>query len=180
MKAGGELRSARTTQRVWLVETGEIGVEFHLRRIGGVIRDKTWAALVTRKTHLESSFLDCVHEEFQGGCLWVMDLVLDADEAGEGGGSEAEDAQEAHGIFDVEDLIRVLEQAADVDTEHGDLVEEVEIELAVEVGDIDGAEVTGIKAMLEGIGIERLGAAQAARELRFLGHRRLLKVKEAE
>ena len=78
--------------------------------------------------------------------------MLGLDQAGEAGGGQAEDAQDAGSLVEVGGITALLDEAADVDAQDGDLVfEAVEIAL-FEPGQLGLLELAGIEAMLEGGG----------------------------
>ena len=87
--------------------------------------------------------------------------ILGLDEAGEGGGGEAEGTQEAQGFRQVIDGAAQFEDAANEDTQHGDLVLQADLGGLIEVGEVDFFEVAGVEAVLEGVAIAGRSAARA-------------------
>jgi len=78
--------------------------------------------------------------------------MLGLDQAGEAGGGQAKDAQDAGSLVEVGGVVALLDEAADVDAQDGDLVfEAVEIAL-FQPGQLGLLELAGIEAMLEGGG----------------------------
>lgn len=87
------------------------------------------------------------------------DLVLDADEAGEAEGGDAEGTQDGQGLVEVLHILRALDDLADEDAQHGDLFLKVVCGDQREVGFIDVVVITGIEACLLGVFVAEGGAA---------------------
>ena len=80
------------------------------------------------------------------------------DDAGDGGGSQADGAQDAGKVVDIGRGIAVLNQAAGEYTDEGNLVDQT-----LDIGGFDPSEIVwvefaGVEAVFEGIGITQLGA----------------------
>ena len=78
--------------------------------------------------------------------------MLGLDQAGKAGGGQAEDAQDAGSLVEVGGITALLDEAADVDAQDGDLVIEA-VEVAFfQPGKLGLFELASIEAVLEGGG----------------------------
>jgi hypothetical protein len=105
---------------------------------------------------------------FEGGgdgCAGVVfggeDEILGFEEAGEGGGSQAERAEKDNGIEKIRVWTGLCQDAAGECTEEVDLVGEVDWLGGFEVLEVTLFEVGGIKAMFESIAVAELAASGA-------------------
>lgn len=96
------------------------------------------------------------------------DEVLGAYEAGEADGGEADDVQESHDTRQVLDIGAHLNDAADVDAQHSDLLVEAGKLEIFDAGEVGGLELTGVEAVLEGVGVADGGAAPASTDVVLL------------
>lgn len=90
-----------------------------------------------------------------------MDEALFVDHVGETVGGGAEGVEEGHGLVEVGDAVGEGKDAPGDGAQHGDLGGEVSIGDEGEVVVFGFAEVAGVEAMTEGVGVAGLGAAFA-------------------
>jgi len=118
-------------------------------------------------TNLIESLAEVTHERVIGARDQPM---LGLDQAGEAGCGQAKDAQDAGSLVEVGGVAALLDEAADVDAQHGDLVFEA-VEIAIfQPGKLGLFEMAGVEAMLEGVEVAGRSAA-AGRDFRlWIGH----------
>ena len=104
-----------------------------------------------RDAHLAGDLFDCLQEELVG--IGAGKAFLGADEAGQARCGEGDDAQEAEGVGKGLDAAAPLDDAANADTQHGDLFLEAGEAGGFEVGLLGLAEAAGVEAVFEGVGI---------------------------
>ena len=107
--------------------------------------------------YLADGFIDLVVE----ATFWSSDDILDAEDAGDGGGGEAEDAEGVGELIEIGLGVAGFDQATREDTDEGNLVDE-----GFEVGGLNAGEITlfdaaGVEAVFEGIEVAGRGAGMA-------------------
>lgn len=87
--------------------------------------------------------------------------TLGLEQAGEGVDGQAEGAQQAEALGELVQAGAELDDAADVETEQGDLVVEAGELAGLEGGQVGFAEVGGVEAVGDGVAVAGLTAAAA-------------------
>ncbi|MDD5370436.1 MAG: hypothetical protein PHQ40_15240 [Anaerolineaceae bacterium] len=103
---------------------------------------------------LGESFLESV----MNGVFDGRDEVLGFCEAGEGLVGQAEDAQGVEGLFSRFEVLAEVDHAADINTEHSDIVRQAGVTGVTETFEVDALELLGIEAVLEGVAITEWSA----------------------
>ncbi len=140
-----------------IILSGYIGIEGRFGGRGIVGSGESGAVGGELVVDLADGFFYVVVEvSFRSG-----DDILDAENAGDGGGGEAEDAEGVGKLIEIGLGVAGFDQATGEDTDEGDLVDE-----GFEVGGLDAGEITlfdaaGVEAMLEGIEVAARGAGMA-------------------
>ncbi len=95
----------------------------------------------------------------EGGVIVAVEEALFVNHVGEALGGGAEGVEEGHGLIEVGDAVAEFEDAAGDGAQHSDLGGEVGGFEVVEVFELSLAEVAGVEAVAEGVGVAGLGAA---------------------
>jgi hypothetical protein len=118
------------------------------------------------KANLTNSFIDLLVKV--GGVVDEKGLSLD--DAGDGGGSQADGAEDASELVEVSGIGARLDELASEDADEGNLFSETLDAGLFNTGEVTLVDAASVEAVLEGIGVAELAAAAARGKGGGVGH----------